>query len=180
MVDCNCKNKFHAFGFMEMADGSCEEFMADQQRQDDALAAHNVSEEAHADIRELLSEKVDKGAPTEYDLSLSDGWISTTSIARYSKDAFGRVLITGIVRKNSTPFAGEVFATLPEGYRPAQTYMYLTSYTLLSTVTDGTTFFISIAPNGTISINENTPQSILDPYPPGHGFILGTCVFPAA
>lgn len=69
-----------------------------------------------------LSNKADKGPPQEYDLPLAEGYSLAVDGAGYSKTQEGIVSIyfsiNGAFTASSSDIGGDVFATLPEGFRP--------------------------------------------------------------
>ncbi|NYD88741.1 hypothetical protein [Sphingomonas melonis] len=70
-------------------------------------------------------------APTEFEprdlfaLTLQNGWTALNNLPlKAYRDRMGRVAITGLINKTTTPTEGEVIAALPGGFGPARVEMF--------------------------------------------------------
>lgn len=107
-----------------------------------------------------LSERANKGTPTEYDLALSSGYTSVA--AKYSKDEFNRVLLTlhDLKKTDGSVLTGGIIGQLPDGFIPSR-YFFTSS---LSFVDSGGTIQVVTANllvgiNGSIGITIKNPSN---------------------
>lgn len=107
-----------------------------------------------------LSEKANKGTPTEYDLPLASGYTSTA--AKYSKDEFNRILLTlhDLRKSDGSVFTGGIIGQLPSGFIPSR---YFFGSSLIFVDNGGSllvvTSSILVSIDGTISITIKNPSN---------------------